>query len=176
MTKQEFLDRLAKKIPKDEREERLAFYSEMIDDRMEEGMTEAESVASIDPEIPPEEKPATKRKMKAGVILLLVLGSPIWLPLLISLFAVALSLYISLWAVIIALWSVFASLTVCGVTGVIGGAGLAICGLVPAGLVMVGMGLVSSGLAIGFFYGCHWVTKGTAELTKKLVSRKGKTE
>ena len=87
----------------------------------------------------------------------------------------ALSLYISLWAVIIALWSVFASLTVCGVTGVIGGAGLAICGLVPAGLAMVGMGLVSSGLAIGFFYGCHWVTKGTVGLTQKLVSRKGKT-
>jgi uncharacterized membrane protein len=65
MTKQEFLDRLAKKIPKDEREERLAFYSEMIDDRMEEGMTEAEAVASIDPEILPEEKPATKRKMTA---------------------------------------------------------------------------------------------------------------
>ena len=50
MYKQEFLDKLAKGLsglPKTEREERVAFYSEMIDDRVEDGMSEACAVAQI---------------------------------------------------------------------------------------------------------------------------------
>ena len=50
MNKQEFLDKLKKKLStlsKKEREERLAFYGEMIDDRVEEGLTEAEAVKGI---------------------------------------------------------------------------------------------------------------------------------
>ncbi len=42
MTKQEFIAELRKGLsglPKKELEERLTFYSEMIDDRMEEGLT-----------------------------------------------------------------------------------------------------------------------------------------
>ena len=50
MTKKEFLARLRRglaQLPPEEREERLAFYSEMIDDRMEEGLSEQEAVASL---------------------------------------------------------------------------------------------------------------------------------
>ena len=52
MDKQRFLSELRNSlsgIPHDELEERLVFYSEMIDDRMEEGMTEEEAVAGIGP-------------------------------------------------------------------------------------------------------------------------------
>ena len=48
MNKQEFLDELRKGLcglPSEDIEERINFYSEMIDDRMEEGLTEEESVA-----------------------------------------------------------------------------------------------------------------------------------
>ena len=50
MTKLEFLSALGKGLsglPQDEVEERLNFYSEMIDDRMEEGLPEEEAVAQI---------------------------------------------------------------------------------------------------------------------------------
>ena len=50
MTKQEFLCELQKGLsglPRDDTDARLSFYSEMIDDRMEEGMTEEEAVAGI---------------------------------------------------------------------------------------------------------------------------------
>ena len=50
MTKQEFLCALGKKLsglPRREVDERLAFYSESIDDRIEEGRTEAQAVADI---------------------------------------------------------------------------------------------------------------------------------
>ena len=52
MTKKEFLDALRKRLrgmPKQDVEERLAFYSEMIDDRIEEGCTEEEAVAQLGP-------------------------------------------------------------------------------------------------------------------------------
>lgn len=47
MNKQEFLVKLRKGLsglPKEDIEERLTFYSEMIDDRMEEGLSEEEAV------------------------------------------------------------------------------------------------------------------------------------
>ena len=50
MSKQEFLAQLRKGLsglPQDDIEERLTFYSEMIDDRMEEGLTEEEAVSEI---------------------------------------------------------------------------------------------------------------------------------
>ena len=50
MTKQEFLSKLRSGLvglPQNEVEERLEFYSEMIDDRMEEGISEEEAISDI---------------------------------------------------------------------------------------------------------------------------------
>ena len=50
MNKSEFLQQLKKElagIPKEDREERLNFYSEMIDDRMEEGLSEEDAVRAV---------------------------------------------------------------------------------------------------------------------------------
>ena len=50
MTKQNFLDKLRTKLkalPKKEVEECLSFYSEMIDDRIEEGLSECDAVSAI---------------------------------------------------------------------------------------------------------------------------------
>ena len=52
MGKAEFLEVLRRKLtglPQAEIEERLAFYNEMIDDRIEDGLTEEEAVAEIGP-------------------------------------------------------------------------------------------------------------------------------
>ena len=50
MNKQDFLKELSRALsglPREDLEERLAFYSEMIDDRMEDGLSEEEAVADI---------------------------------------------------------------------------------------------------------------------------------
>ena len=50
MNKQEFLAQLRKGLsglPQDDIEERLTFYSEMIEDQTEEGLSEDEAVAQI---------------------------------------------------------------------------------------------------------------------------------
>ena len=186
MNKQEFLVQLRKGLsglPKDDIEERLTFYSEMIDDRMEEGLSEEtavceigtvdELISQIIADIPltklVKERITPNKRLKAWEIVLLVLGSPIWLSLLIAVFAVILSLYVSLWSVIIALWSVFVSLIGCVFGGIAGGIVFACCGNVLTGIAMIGASLVCAGLSVFMFYGCKAVTKGILILTKKLA-------
>ncbi len=184
MSKQEFLARLRKGLsglPQDDIEERLTFYSEMIDDRMEEGLSEEDAVSAIGnvdeivaqviADIPlakiAKERIKPKRRLKAWEAVLLALGSPIWLSLGVAAFAVILSLYVSLWAVIISLWAVFASLAACSVAGVAAGIGFAVGGNALSGIAMVGAGIACAGLAVFAFFACKAVTKGAVVLTKK---------
>lgn len=186
MNKQEFVERLRKGLsglPQDDIEERLTFYSEMIDDRMEEGLSEEEAVgeigsvdeivAQVVAETPlariAKERIRPKRRLGAGEIVLLALGSPIWLSLGIAAFAVILSLYLSLWAVIISLWAVFASLAACAIGGVLAWVVFAMKGNGASGLAMLAAGFVCAGLAILIFYGCKTVTNGILILTKKMA-------
>ena len=186
MGKNEFLTRLEQQLsglPGKDKDERLSFYAEMIDDRMEDGLSEEEAVAAIGTvnEIARQiisETPLTtlakerikgKRRMKAWEILLLAVGSPVWLSLLIAALAVVLSLYVSLWAAVISLWAVFVSLAACGIACVVAGAGFVCVGKVPSGIAVMGGALVCAGLAIFLFYGCRWATKGTVLLARLLV-------
>ena len=186
MGKQEFLVQLRKGLsglPQEDIEERLTFYSEMIDDRMEEGLSEEEAVSAVGTvdeivtqvvaETPlvkiAKERIKSKRRWSAGEIVLLALGTPIWLSLAIAAFAVILSLYISLWAVIISLWSVFVLLAACSVGGVLTCVVFAVGGNGASGVAMLAVGIVCEGLAIFMFYGCKAATKGTLILTKKMA-------
>ena len=188
MKKQEFLSALAKRLsglPKQETEERLYFYSEMIDDRIEEGRSEEEAVSEIGSveevaeqiiaETPllkiVKENVKPKRRWAAWEILLLALGSPIWLSLAIAAFAVILSLYVVLWSVAVSLWGVFVSFAACAVGCTAGGVLLAVGGYVPSGMIVLAAGTVCAGLAIFTFFGCKAATKGLLILTKKITVR-----
>ncbi len=186
MTKQEFLTALREALtglPPSDMEERADFYAEMIDDRMEDGISEKEAVAAIGSveeivlqivdEYPiaklVKQRIKPKHRLSAWEIVLLALGSPIWLSLLIAVLAVLLSLYVSLWAVVISCWSVFASLAASGLGGFAGGIVLLCTGDTPAGLVLLAGALVCAGLSIFAFFGCKAATKGSARLTKGIV-------
>lgn len=186
MTKREFLTELQGALgglPQADLEERLAFYGEMIDDRMEDGLSEEEAtaavgtvddvVAQIMEETPlvklVKEKMRPKKQLPVWATVFLIIGVPVWGSLLIAAFAVAFSLYVSLWAVVVSLWSVFASLVGCACGGVVGGIGFAVGGHVPAGLALVGCGLVCAALAVFAFFGCRAATKGLVLLCKKAV-------
>lgn len=184
MRKQDFLEQLRKSIsglPQDDIEERLTFYSEMIEDRMEEGLSEEEAVSAVGSvdeiaaqvvaETPlakiAKKRIKSKRRLSAGEIILLALGSPIWLSLGIAVFALILSLYISLWAVIISLWAVFGSLAVCSVGGVLACVIFTAGGNTASGVAMLSAGIVCAGLSVFMFYGCKAATKGILMLTRK---------
>lgn len=182
MNKQEFLARLRNGLsgmPQDDIEERIIFYSEMIDDRMEEGLSETEAVGSIgtvDDVVSQiltdtpltrlvKEKIKPERAMRSWEIVLLVLGFPVWLPLLIAAFAVILAVYIVVWSAVISLWAVEMSFW----AGALGGVVLAFTAQVNGlrGIVMLSIGLCCAGLSIFLFFGCKAVTKGILQLTKR---------
>lgn len=184
MNKREFLTRLREGLnglPQADIEERLTFYGEMIDDRIEDGLREEAAVneiGSVDKVISQiladtpitklvKEKVKPTRALKAWEIVLLVLGSPIWVSLLIAVFAVVLSLYISLWAVIVSLWAVFAAFVGFAFGGIISGIVFVCNGNALTGVAVIGAAVVCAGISVLVFFGCRAATKGIAILTKK---------
>jgi uncharacterized membrane protein len=187
MNKQEFLSKLGNALaglPKDEIEDRLTFYSEIIDDLVEDGLSEEEAVKSIGTvdeiivqivkDIPlsklVKEKIKPNKKLKAWEIVLLALGSPIWFSLLIALLAGLFSLYISLWAIIVSLWAVFVSFAASSLAGIATGIGFITRGPLSSGLFTIGAALVLAGLSILLFFGCKMATKAVALFTGKLLA------
>lgn len=186
MTKGEFLCCLRdglNGLPPQDVEERVAFYGEMIDDRMEDGLTEEEAVAEIGTvdEITAQiiadtpllklvkEKIKPNRTLKAWEIVLLVLGAPVWGSLLIAAFAVLLSICAALWSVIVAVWASFAAVVGAAFGGIVGGIGLALGGYTLTGLALIGAGLVCAGLSVFLCFASRAATKGTARLTKAIA-------
>ena len=186
MNKHEFFEQLGRGLsglPQEDIDERLMFYGEMIDDRMEDGLTEEEAVAEIGSpdEIASQiiaETPLTKlvkqkvkpkRKLKAWEIVLLAVGSPIWVSLLIAAAAVVFSLYITLWSLIISLWAITLAFGVSAVACVAACPLFIIRGYGLTGLALIGVGLLLAGLTVFLVFGCISASKGTVRLTKKII-------
>lgn len=186
MTKKDFLNQLEKglsNLPKKEIEERLRFYSEIIDDRMEEGLSEEEAVEAVGsvPEIVAisieetpllkiaKEKIKPKRRLQSWEILLLVLGSPIWLSLLVAVFAVVFALYVSIWSLIVSLWAVFGSLAAASFGCIFSGAVLIYKTDILTGVALIGAGIFCLGLSIFIFYCLKALTEGIVMLTKHIL-------
>lgn len=183
MNKQSFLRKLRAALsglPESDIAERLAFYSESIEDRMEDGLSEEEAVAGMGqvetiaaqiraelPQPPTEETERRGRRLQAWEILLLVLGFPLWLPLLIAAFVLLLSGWIILWALVLSLWAVELSLVAGALGGLIAALQYLLRGRMAQSLLLLGAGLVLAGLAIFLFYGCKAATGGAALLTRK---------
>ena len=194
MNKQEFIKKLKEmlsNLPEKEINERIDFYLEMIDDRIEDGLTEEQAIKDIGTvedvakqiidEIPlfkiikhklksknKTKNTAPKRKRTWWEITLLAIGSPIWFSLLISFFAVIFSLYVSLWVVVISLYAVDLSLFLSGLS-VIAGLVLIFTDGLSVGLLIIAGGIMCVGISILFFYVCKYTAKFTIFITKKLA-------
>lgn len=186
MLKQEFITALKdglSGLPEQDLNERLTFYGEMIDDRMEEGLSEEEAVAAIGPidavvnevlsEIPltklVKEKIKPKRSLKAWEIILLILGFPLWFPLSIVAFVLILVFYIVLWVLVLCLWVIEIALWACALFGLVAAVLYMARGYVAFGIMLLGASLFLVGLSIFLFFGCKAATVGTAKLAKKIV-------
>ena len=128
MNRKEFLRSLSRSLrglSRAERAQSLDYYGEMIQDRVEEGLSEEEAVArlgsadEIARQILESNGPKEKGSGRAPVwmIALIVLGSPVWLALLFAVLAVMLAAYIVAWSLIAALYAVLLGMAVCGPFG-----------------------------------------------------------
>ncbi len=186
MNKQQFLAAIRERLsslPPSDVEKSLEYYSEMIDDRMEDGVSEEAAVAAmggveeiaaqilLDTPLPKLVRAKLKpsRALKAWELVLLVLGSPVWLPLLLAAGAVVLAVYLVLWAVIMTLYAVdlsFAAGAVCGVAGLVL---LPFAGQPLQAVLFLGAGLVCAGLAILLFFAFNRLTRSILSLSKRFV-------
>lgn len=184
MTKEAFLGELRTRLyglRQDDMEDRLSYYNELIEERMAYGMSEEEALANIGTmdaivdqimsEIPlsmlVKDKVKPRRKISAGLIALLVLGFPIWFPLLVAIVAILFSLYVVLWALVICLYAVsmvpigaMLGVFVCALTflknGSLGGA-----------LMFFGGGCICAALTIVWFFGCTCMARAVLTLAEK---------
>lgn len=185
MNKSELLNELSQRlsgIPQSEAEKTINYYSEMIDDRIEDGESEEDAVKAVGDvdeivrnamsQVPLTGlvKQSVKRnfRLSVPVIILLILGSPIWLSLLIALFAVIFAVYVTIAAVIISLFAVVAAFVVSGIVSVI-----ASPFLIPVSLYTSAMyfscGLVILGLSIFAFYVAVILSKYIIRFTKFVI-------
>ena len=188
MNKEKFLDALRRRLsglPQEDIDERIAFYEEMIDDRMDEGLSEEEAVSKIGSveeiarqimsEIPLQklvkEKISPKRSLKAWEIILLVLGSPVWIPLIIAAIAVLLALYVVMWAVVICFYAVDVSFVAGTLACIVGLFVSLMVGNLAVALSSLGAGLALAGLTILMFFVCIGITKAVIKLTGWMLLR-----
>lgn len=160
MNKSEFLHILRSclgQLTAEEREQNIAYYEELFSDMLEEGMSEEEAAAHLgDPEqIAREilaEQPLpllVKSRVRpsggwtALSITLIVLGSPVWLPLLMASAAVILSVFVVIWALILSVLAVALAGGISAVTLVLAASFgyLNISGFLMLGLVLICAGL-----------------------------------
>lgn len=166
MNKQEFLeqlDRLLKSLSKPERKKMQMYYTEMIEDRIEEGMSEEEAVNDLGDvgmlagqilSAQPSKDKKLSNSMKILIIILVVLGSPLWACLLLALFALLFALllliltgYILIWLIpVMSACIMLASLITCIVSLI--GSPFLMGSHFMTGFMQMGVGLIAAGLTI----------------------------
>lgn len=180
MKKQEYLDRLGELLaclPAERVAEAQAFYAEAIDDRMEDGMSEADAVAQLDApgveaerildELPAVPRAVVKTRRKSRVLMwvLIILGSPLWLALAIAFASVALAVYVCIWIMAACIWVVALAFAVLLPVGVVAAWWGLLAGTVPFALGMLGIGLVCGGIAALVFAVAGNVSRQLARLS-----------
>lgn len=199
MDKTQFLASISEQLvglPQEDIQKSLDYYDEMICDRVEEGMTEEEAIAEIgspkeitdqiilDTPLPTLIKARTKTMKKpsstamhAWEIVLIVLGSPIWLALIIAAAAVVIALaasvfaiYISLWAVVFSIFVSALALAISCLAGIIMGIIFLCTGKAPSAVLLLGGALICGGLAILFYLFTKLLAVGFAKGTKAIFA------
>ena len=165
MNKAEFLKQLTVGIaglPRDDMAHWTEYYTEMLEDRMEDGMSEEQATAALgEPAqiarqilaqtplvklIKNKVKP--KRKLLVWEIILIALGSPVWLSLAISVAAVFFSFFVALWAGLAGIWAGGLAIAACVPASVLLFVFELCVGATAQGFLLLGGGIAAAGLSV----------------------------
>ncbi len=186
MNKAQFLSAVRERLaglPQGDLERAIEYYGEMIDDRMEDGLSEEAAVAVIGSvedvcsqilaEMPlPRlvcEKVRPARALRVWEIILLVLGSPVWVPLLLAAAVVMLAVYVVIWTLVVCLYAVDLSLAAAALSGLAGTAFAVWQWTAAHAMLMLGAGLVCAGLCILLFLGCNQTALAIGRISRAFV-------
>ena len=189
MNKQEFLAALARELeplPREERYQTLNYYDELIDDRLEDGQEEEAVIQSLgDPKAVAQELLAGEdellvpnRGLRVWLIVLPVLGFPLWGSLLVTAAVVLLCVFICLYIPVFTLGVLALSLLAGAVLGAVGTPFLIADTGLAAGLFQLGLAVGMLGLAalcaVGFWYTGKATVKAGKALWRWLKRSVGK--
>ncbi|MCR2038029.1 DUF1700 domain-containing protein [Adlercreutzia caecimuris] len=186
MNKQEYLAQLRAALaclPEGEIEESVAFYTEMIDDRVADGLTEEEATAQLDDpkaaaraiiaDLPVVPRTVVRTKQRNRVLYwtLVILGSPLWLTLLFAAGMLVLAGLLTIWCLILGLWLLAAGLLAGGPLGI----GVCLWALAvgqPAyGVFELGSGLLCFGLGLFCLHGAVAASKTLMQVSRQWIAK-----
>ena len=196
MKKEQFLRDLGLRLsslPYADKKRSLDFYSEMIDDRIEDGISEEEAVKKMGTPAFAAEKILTDLPIttlaRARVrgsrstfsIVMIILASPIWISLLAAAFSIVVSVFAALFSILAVIFSLIVTLWALEAAFALGGAaGIITCPLailfaknMPLAFMMLGGGFVLIALAIFLYYGAIYATKGLLYASKGVLKLSG---
>lgn len=186
MNKSEFLSELEKGLsglPKEDIRQTIDYYSEMIDDRVEDGTDEELAVEEMggvkeicdriwsETSLPKivEARLKRSRALKAWELVLIILGSPVWLPVLVAVAAVILAAYAVLWSVVVSFYAVGAALGGSALGGVAVGVISIVRGSVGLGICLFGAAMICAGACIFALFGCNLFARLSVFISKMPV-------
>lgn len=193
MKKSEFLEELGTRLAQvgpASSQELIDFYDEAISDRMDAGMSEEDAVAQVgsideiiktaklDMPMPAvvktrikESHESAKNKGHGGVwIALVVIGFPVWFPLLTAVAAVLLSAYLVLWTFVLTLFAVELSLAAAAVAGFLGALTI-VAGYIPivSAVFLLGASLLLAGITFLLWKPLLTLAKSVIGMAKSFV-------
>lgn len=185
MSKEEFLaalDQRLASLPKSERDKSLEYYSEMIVERMEDGMSEQEAVAalggmedivssvmsgmSFQTLIQARVNDSKQKTSSKGLWVALMICSA---PLVVALAAALLAVYIALWAVIVALYAVLIAFAAACAGSLIAGGVILVTKSLPLGLCAIGVSLICGAMTLLAARYVPLMTRRLIELTASML-------
>ena len=200
MNKAQFLECLRQEIseyPVEETSKSLEYYTEMIDDRIEDGMTEDEAVASLGSvkeivqqikcELPlstlVRQRAMEKTnggKIPAWVIVLMVLGAPLWFPLVLVFGILVFTIFVVIFTVGISFWICDVSFAIAAIACLFEAGRAIFTGSFLLAVVDFGVCLIMAGLTIIFFVVSFLISKGLMkgiawsfiQLKKSIIGKK----
>lgn len=181
MNKAAFLQMLENRLSglsKNDIAKSIDYYGEIIDDMTDEGMGEENAIASLPPieeiveqimyEIPlpvlMKARMKPRKRTSPLQIILLILGFPLWFPLLITFVVVLLSFYIVIWSLIITLYIVDFCFVLSGIACILA-CPLILSSHFLSGLFLLGCGCICIGAGLFLFLPVKYLSQQLVRLT-----------
>ena len=180
MKKDEFMSKLDKaleNITEQEKIEILAYYQEIIDDKIDSGLDEDDAVRSVGTVeeiisqvlVEETEKPQASKGYNKRLLIVLIAGAPLWIPLILATLSVIVSVYVSAWAIVVSLCATELSLIVASPLSIISSFVIMFTDNLATGFLTLGASIFALGIVLIAFVPIVKLVKYSMNLTKKSV-------
>lgn len=172
MNKKQFLEAVRLRLaglPQADVERYLDYIREMIDDRMEDGLSEEEAVAAMgsveyvasqllmdSKPVPQEPAKKPRKDLKTWQVVLIVLGAPVWAPVLFGVLMALFGITIGVIATLFGLYCAAGALIAAGLSLVIAGPMQVV---MPDLLFLLAAGFFLMGFGLLWILGLNWIDR-----------------